>query len=376
MRALLIVIENLGVGRAPDASGPHLPNTLGELFGALPELELPTLYSLGLGEILKGRVFDPPARACAASYGRMVQRSAGADFLSGLWEIAGAVPCCPFGTLTALPAEIPAALALETGLEFLVDPASLPELRREHLRTGSPILSLGADATLHLAAHDAVIPPARFAQICRAARRLCDTWHIARVEGRLFSGKPEAWKLASDPICLPIVPPRTILNAISEKGLPVEAVGAVNDAFARSGITRAHPTATAAQSLAVIERLWRSPLNGLVVANLHGGDHAHTLDAIDEWLEGFLGEIEPDNLFIITGSNGGHPAVFQPEPTRQEVPVLVRYGGHTAPLGIRESFADVAATLAAFFGIREGDRPWSVGEPLITFHHPRGLWGG
>ena len=55
--------------------------------------------------------------------------------------------------------------------------------------------------------------------------------------------------------------------------------------------------------------------------------------------------------------------------------MLLRYDGHTEPLGVRETFADVAATLGAFFGISDRARPWNLGEPLITFHRPRGYNG-
>ena len=400
MRALFIVLDNLGVGHIPNGNDAPAPDTLGRLLDEVPELELPTLYSLGLGEIMKCRVFDPPARKCGASYGRMIQRSAGADSLSGFWELAGVIPGCPFTITNQLTAECTAALSGESGTEFLINPsndaASLfknsveqEKLRKEHLRTGSPILTFTADSLLHIAAHESVVPANRLAQICRTARHLCDSWRIARVRGQLLTGKTEAWRPTSPPLMLPMVPPRSILNAISDRGLPVEAVGAIADAFARSGITRTHPTASDAESLAVIEQLWRSPQNGVIFTNLEMSSSipnsgsciasamasAHALETFDAWLTHFLEEIESDNLLIIAGSNGsGQPPLDSYRP-RQDVPVLVRYGGRTSPLGIRETFADIAATLGTFFDIEENGRAWTVGEPLITFHRPRGFAG-
>lgn len=404
MRALLIVLDHLGVGHVPEGGVP-VPDTLGRLLNEVPDLELPTLFSLGLGEIMKNRVFDPPARKCAASYGRMIQRSAGADALSGLWELAGVILGCPFTAADQLPAEFTAALSLECGVEFLLNPSDdggslltkpagkepveLAELRKEHLRTGNPILTLRADSHLHIAAHESTIPAARFTHICRIARKLCDTWRVARVTGQSVAGKPDAWKPACPAFNLSMVPPRTLLNAISDSGMPVEAVGTINEAFARSGITCAHPTASCTESLSVIEQLWNSPQNGMIFANLgnfadvpccgnsaaSGAESARTLAVFDEWLGRFLEEIESDNLLIITGSNGMENLSLGPDRPRQEIPVLVCYGGRTAPLGIRETCADVAATLAAFFGLEERGCGWPVGEPLITFHRPRGFAG-
>ena len=391
MRALLLVLDPLAVGRVPDGLGPPVADSLSQLFHDIPDLELPALFSLGLGEIMKGRVFDPPAHHCAASYGRMIQRSAGSDSLSGLWELAGVILGCPFTAANQIQKEVTAALQLQREAEFLLnpcgnaslltEPGGLEALRKEHLRTGSPILTFSDDSHLSIAAHESTLSPTRLAQICRSARQLCDTWRIARVTGQLLTGKPAAWKQAGEASTLSMVPPRTLLNAISDRGLPVVAVGKINDAFARSGITRAYPTGSGSESMQVVERLWDSPQNGMIFADLgHLADggragFARKMEAFDTWLAGFLEQIDSDELLIITGSNGSGPEALSPAHPRQEVPVLVRYGGRTTPLGLRESFADVAATLGAFFGIDERSRTATAGEPLITFHRPRGFSG-
>lgn len=369
MRALLIVLDSLGVG---SASGSPAPHTLAGLFDEVPGLELPTLFNLGLGEILQGRVFDPPARTCAASYGRMIQRSAGSDGQSALWELAGVILGCRFAAFERLPAEFIAAIASESGAEFLLNPTEqpilAPELRLEHLQTGKPVLTFDHEGVLHIAAHQTHVPLAQLVQIARVARRHSDSWRIAHVLAEPFHGD---WEPANHPLRLSLAPPRTILNALSEKGLPVETIGGIHDAFAHSGITRAHSASTRAESLALIERLWLSPQNGMVFAHLeHPGNAircARALEEFDRWLGRFLSHIESDDLILITGSNNSE--------VRQEVPILVRYDGHTEPLGIRDTFADVAATLGAFFGIGEHGRPWNLGEPLITFHRPRGYNG-
>lgn len=385
MRALLLVVDHLAVGHVPEGTCARVPGSLGQLFNEIPDLELPTLFSLGLGEIMKGQVFDPPAQHCAASYGRMIQRSAGADSLSGLWELAGVIGGCPFSAAQEIQKELQAVLESDGAL-FLLNPSGKPDLlyqegaldavRKEHLRTGSPILTFGTDSHLHIAAHESTLPPTRLAQICRVARQKCDAWRIARVTGQLLAGKPNAWKPAGEALPFSMVPPRTILNAISDRGLPVLAVGSINEAFARSGITRAFPTTSFFESLQTVEQLWNAPENGIICANLGNlansgmAAFARALEMFDTWLAGFLQQIESDNLLIITGSNGSGPAALPADAPRQEVPVLVRYGGRNAPLGVRESFADVAATLGAFFGIEERNR---LGEPLITFHRPRGF---
>jgi phosphopentomutase len=47
---------------------------------------------------------------------------------------------------------------------------------------------------------------------------------------------------------------------------------------------------------------------------------------------------------VLTADHGNHP-------TREGVPLIVIHDGESTPLGIRETFADVAAMLADFFGV-------------------------
>ena len=88
------------------------------------------------------------------------------------------------------------------------------------------------------------------------------------------------------------------------------------------------------------------------------------LEAFDRWLELFFEEIESDDLLIIAGNHGNDPTHSGSAHTREELPVLVHYDGRSGPLGIRDTLADVAATLMPFFNLP----PWPIGTPLITFH--------
>lgn len=391
MRALLIILDSLATGSSPDAAryGDQGADTLGHLFACNPDLELPTLFSLGLGEIIKSRVFDPPARKCDASYGRMRERSSGKDTITGHWEIAGAFTDTPFTTFEHFPDELLGCIGREANVEFIGNyrqssSAILDELGEEHLHTGKPILYTSADSVMQVAAHEAVLPLARLYQVCRIARRHCDDWRIGRVIARPFTGENGCWKPSPGRHDYSIVPPRTVLNAISERGLPVEGIGKVSEIFAGSGITRSHPTGSNAETLEAIEEIWRSPQSGMIFANLADCDalyghrrnpagYARALEQFDDWLGEFLQEIESDDLLIITGDHGNDPTFHGSDHTREDVPVLVRYDGRTGPLGIRDTFADVAATLGEFFGIDEPQEPWRSGKPLITFHRPQGF---
>jgi phosphopentomutase len=82
--------------------------------------------------------------------------------------------------------------------------------------------------------------------------------------------------------------------------------------------------------------------------------YAGALEEFDAWLGGFLAGVLQDDLLIITADHGNDPTWRGTDHTRERVPVFVRWGGRGGSLGVRNTFADVAATLADFFGVEFG----------------------
>jgi phosphopentomutase len=380
MRALLIVLDSVGCGHAPDAAAYHDSgaNTLGHIFERFPTLSLPHLFSLGLSKILTSDVFDPRPGNTRAGFGRMRPKSAGKDSTTGHWEIAGVVLDKPFATFQAFPEALIDAIRAETGVSFIGNaPRSgtliLEELGRSHLETVQLILYTSADSVLQIAAHEEVMSARQLHSVCRVARRHADAWRIGRVIARPFRGKPGAFERTKDRHDFSITPPRTILNALADRGLRVQSVGKVGDLFAGSGITHLCPTASNADGMEAIETLWPSIEEGLIFANLvdfdtlygHRRDiqgYAEALSAFDQWLGRFLPLIEPEDLVILTADHGNDPAFRGTDHTREEVPLLVMHQEASAPLGTRKTFADIGVSLLDFFGIPE---KWPTGTSFL-----------
>ncbi|MDN5317541.1 MAG: phosphopentomutase, partial [Thermoanaerobacterium sp.] len=88
-RVLLIVLDSVGAGEAPDAYkyGDEGSNTL-EHICDVTGVKLPNLGKLGLGNILPLKSVEADNSAIGA-YGKMQEYSAGKDTTTGHWEIAG-----------------------------------------------------------------------------------------------------------------------------------------------------------------------------------------------------------------------------------------------------------------------------------------------
>ena len=364
MRALLLILDSVGCGSAPDAAayGDEGANTLGHIYERLGGFSLPNLEALGLAKILDHKNAAQPS----ASWGRMRERSAGKDTTTGHWEIAGVALEQPFTVFEKFPESLVRDIEREVGVEFIGNyPRSgtvvLDELGAEHMRTGRPILYTSADSVLQIAAHESVVPLARLYEICKIARRHCDAVRIGRVIARPFTGEPGAFTRTGARHDYAMLPPRTVLNAISESGRAVHGVGKISDIFAGSGITASTPTTSNPDGMMAIARLWPA-LDGLLFANLvdfdslfgHRRNVAGYGDALlefDRWLPSFVADIQPEDLVIITADHGNDPTWRGTDHTREEVPLIALHGGMAASLGTRETFADVAATLAEFFGL-------------------------
>ena len=190
-RAVLIILDGVGIGGAPDAAayGDAGSDTLGNLARAVGGLDLPVLASLGLGNChpIAGVA---PAAAPRASHGALREVSAGKDSTTGHWELMGVVTETPFPTYPhGFPPEVMTAFRELTGYDFLGNVVAsgteiIDRLGDEHVRTGKPIVYTSADSVFQIAAHEGVIPLAELYRICEVARGFLVPPHqVSRVIG-------------------------------------------------------------------------------------------------------------------------------------------------------------------------------------------------
>jgi phosphopentomutase len=202
---------------------------------------------------------------------------------------------------------------------------------------------------------------------CRSARELLTGEHgVGRVIARPFQGAAGAYERRGDrrKDFSRLPPEPTLLDRLSEAGHPVVTVGKVDDLFAGRGVTDAIHTKDNAEGETVLVGLARRPGAGLVFANLvdfdqlygHRNDprgFARALEQFDGRLEELLALLRADELLLITADHGNDPTTPSTDHSREYTPLLIA-GPRVKPgvdLGTRETFADVAATLAELFGV-------------------------
>jgi phosphopentomutase len=371
-RAIVVVLDGVGVGQAPDAAayGDAGADCLANCARAVGGLALPTLGRLGVGNLteIEGTPPQPPAGAC----GRLIERSPGKDSTTGHWELMGVVLDHPLPTYPhGFPPELVARFEAAIGRHVLGNyPASgtaiIEELGVEHLRTGFPILYTSADSVFQLAAHEDVIPIAELYRMCEIARGLLTGEdEVGRVIARPFTGTPGAFVRTPHRRDFSLEPPApTLLDALKASGREVVGIGKIEDLFAERGLTASDHTATNAAGQAAALAAVARPFAGLLFVNLVECDqnyghrrnpegYAEALRAFDAWLPSLLARLGDGDVLFITGDHGTDPTWRGTDHTRESVPLLVagkpvRLGVY---LGARSSFADLGATLAEAFGL-------------------------
>jgi phosphopentomutase len=374
-RAIVIVLDSVGVGELPDADryGDGGSNTLGNIARLVP-LRVPTLRSLGLDRVVDlGAMSGPPAGpGPRAATGRMQESSAGKDSVTGHWEMMGIVLDEPFPVFPdGFSAGIIAEFSRQTGRAVLGNKAAsgtaiIDELGPEHLRTGALIVYTSADSVFQIAAHEAVVPVPELYRACEIAYKLVgEGLGVGRVIARPFVGAPGSFTRTANRHDYAL-PPRgeTLLDRVKAAGLPVVAIGKIEDLFAGRGVTNAVHTASDDEGMDEVMRRVDEAGRGLVFANLvdfdtrfgHRNDvagYAANLERFDARLAALLPRLREDDLLVVTADHGNDPTTPSTDHSREHVPLLVvgarvRAG---ADLGTRPTFADLGQTLAELFGL-------------------------
>jgi phosphopentomutase len=380
-RAFVVVIDACGAGELPDAAdyGDAGSNTLAHLAEAVGGLQLPTLARLGLGciEPIEGVA---PAESPVV-HGRIGAQGPGKESVTGHWELMGAIPTVRLPTYPdGFPPDIVAALERATGHTFLCNRpyngiAVIEAFAEEHLRTGALILYTSQDSVLQIAAHTSVLTEAELVEVCRAAREVMVGEHaVGRVIARPFEGSEGAWRRTEGRKDLSLVPPaRSYLDVLTDRGIPVHAVGKIRDLFAGVGISESHPGATNAIALASTGELVESMGHGLAFTNLVETDQVYghrkdvegfhrALQEIDATVERWLGRLTDEDLLVLTADHGCDPAAPHTDHTREYAPLLAVVPGVA---GHRHdgALADVGASVHRW--LTGSDAPGMPGRPFL-----------
>ena len=405
-RAIILMLDSLGVGAAPDAARFGVEDakadTLGHIAQAAAEgradraglrsgaLKAPNLARLGFG--LAGRVVTgkvPQGLETMAPQGAIAacaEVSRGKDTPSGHWEMAGVPVTFDWGyfpeTIPTFPQELTDALIREAGLPGVLGnkhasgTVILEELGAEHIATGEPILYTSADSVIQIAAHEESFGLQRLYEVCKIARKLVDAYNIGRVIARPFVGSADTgFRRTGNRKDYSVLPPApTLLDVAKTAGREVYSVGKIGDIFAHSG-TGHELKADGNMALfdATLGALRDAPDGSLILSNFvdfdtlfgHRRDvagYAAAIEDFDRRLPELEAALKPGDLVVLSADHGCDPTAPGSDHTREYVPaVFFGPGLEGRIIGKRDSFADIGQTMARHIGLPK----LSAGEAML-----------
>jgi phosphopentomutase len=323
----------------------------------------------------------------------MAESSPGKDSVTGHWELTGLVlerafPVFPSGFPRELMDEFERRIGRGTlGNKAASGTVILDELGPEHMDTGKPIVYTSADSVFQIAAHEDVVPLAELYRWCEIGYELAGKgMGIGRVIARPFIGSPGAFRRTANRRDFALTPPqRTLLDHIKDAGLPVVAIGKIEDLFAGRGVTSATHTANDDQGIDEVLRAMQTTKRGLIFANLvdfdtqygHRNDvagYAANLERMDARVGEVMNQLGPRDLLVVTADHGNDPTTPSTDHAREYVPVFLTGPAIRAgvDLGTRATFADLGQTIAELFAVGPLDHGASFLESILVHKEQTG----
>lgn len=374
-RAVIIVLDSFGVGELPDANLYHDEgsNTLKGIYDNT-KLDLPNFRNLGLFNIDDIGI-DNKQDYVIGAYGKAAEKSKGKNSPVGHWEISGYVTEKPFKTYpNAFPQEIIDKFIKETGIKGILcnkkgsGTEFLKEYGEKHLKTEFPIVYTSADSVFQIAAHEEIIPVKELYRICEIARKILNApeYNIGTVIARPFIGtNSENFTRTYNRKDFEFQNfGRTMLDVLSENEKDVIAIGKIADLFTMRGISKAIHTEGNTDGIHKTIEALKENTNGLIFTNLVDFDmlyghrnniegYARALEELDSFLPEIINNLREDDILILTADHGCDPSTPSTDHSREYIPVIV-YGKklkENVNLGIRNTYADISATILDMFGL-------------------------
>jgi phosphopentomutase len=379
-RVTLLVLDGFGIGFMDDCTEVKPEDVGANTYKHLREavdLHIPTLYELGLGKIVDN-IGEPKA-----AYGKSNLAHYGADTFMGHQELMGSKPGIPKKRLMKdVGANIKTALESHGyHVEHPIKKASIL------LVNGAVVIGDNLEAEkgniinvvgdLNLVSFDELSKIANIIRKCVDTSRVIafgnKKTNIETILNAVKEKSPGQWGVDSPKanvygdgyqvlhLGYGINYDRQFAHIAELNQIPVYRIGKTADVIQATGFK--DPVVNTRSVLETYRALFReSKEDSVFLVNVQETDLAghkqdcvwykEVLEKVDDFLSTFISELKDDDLLIITADHGNDPTIGHSNHTREQTPILV-VGPRVKPvsIGIRNTMADIAATMAQYMNI-------------------------
>ena len=376
-RAIIIVLDSFGVGETPDAIeyGDVGSNTLEGIYNNT-KMELPNMKKLGLYNI-QGLNVPEKEENPIGIFGKAAEKTKGKNSPVGHWEIAGFIKDEPFKTYyEGFPQELLDEIAKRGNIKgFICNEKGsgtdfLKKYGEESIEKNMPIVYTSADSVFQIAMHEDVMPVEKLHELCQIARNTIDElgYGIGTVIARPFVGTyADDFKRTYNRRDYEAEDfGRTMLDVFQDSNKKVLAIGKIEDLFTGRGINRSIHTNGNEDGIEKTIDAIKNSDEDMIFTNLVDFDmlyghrnniegYARALEYFDSKLPEIMEALKEDDILILTADHGNDPSTPSTDHSREYIPVLV-YGKklkQNVDLGIRETYADISATILDIFSLEK-----------------------
>ncbi len=398
-RAVVLVIDGLGVGEMDDVAKTRPQdrgsNTLGNIIKANPNIKLPNLEKSGaldyfLDNIFKGSTFQ----GWAVSLGKMNLAYFGADSYMGHQEIAGTKPKAPVRQFVREQKDAIVKKLSAAGIASAFNDRYI--IVHDHIAIAD---NIETDYGLNINVVGS-LDHYPYEEIERVGRLVRDVVKVGRVitmggvgvSQEHFSSCFEiqtrdgytAWGINIPKLSIyneqyrvihmgyGIDPETQAPQILRRHAIPVALIGKTADVIVADGAFYQSEVQTPMIISSLISYL-KTLDHGFIFANVQQTDlagheenvrkYSRYLEMVDAAIPDILKLLRPNDIFIITGDHGNDPTIGHTSHTREKTP-LILFSKKIVPMdfGVRETLADIGATVAKFFSVE----PPQSGLPLVV----------
>lgn len=370
-RVILIVLDSVGIGNAPDAAEYGDPGSNTILSASKSEFfSMENMRKMGYFNIDGVEVGEKPEHPTGA-FARLVEKSKGKDTTTGHWEMAGVISEQPMPTYPdGFPEDVIAKYEELTGRKVICNkPYSGTDVIRdygeEHMKTGALIVYTSADSVFQVAAHEDIVPIDELYRYCQIARDMLVGEHgVGRVIARPFVGEPGNFTRTVRRHDYSLEPTgTTMLDILKEEGKDVLGVGKIYDIFAGKSVTEFIRTEGNPDGIDKTIDWMDKDFEGLMFVNLVDTDmiyghrrdidgYAKALSYFDSKIPEIVAKMRDEDVLMITADHGCDPGYTHTDHTRECVPLLI-YGKPVAEgknFGTVKGFDSISASILNYFG--------------------------
>ena len=389
-KAILIVLDSLGVGGAPDANlyNDKGSNTFGSIalscsngnadIGRKGVLKVPNLESLGIYSAtrLSTGLTLPNTDSTVGSYAVAKARSRGKDTPTGHHEIVGftdlvgwytfpeVVPVFPEEQINTLIRR--ADLGGVLGNKHASGEEIIKEYGEDHLNSACPIVYTSADSVLQIAAHETAFGLDRLYRTCELAVEIFNDLKVQRIIARPFLGnnKEEFFRTKNRKDFISPPPIETLCDKVIKSGKKCYGVGKISDIFGHRGISESVSGMSDDKLFdEMLDIIVKAKSGDLIFANfvefdtLYGhrrdiAGYARALENFDKKIPKLFSILNREDLLVITADHGNDPSFAGTDHTREQVPVLLKNHHLINKCYGLINFSDIGSLIEDFLGLK------------------------